>query len=52
MIINVAISEDKRIQEKEVENIEKYQELKREIQRLWSLKKVTVIPIVLGPLAV
>jgi len=34
MIIDVAIPGDKRIHEKEVEKIEKYQELKREIQRL------------------
>ena len=41
---------DKRIEEKEREKIEKYQEFKREIGRLWSLKKVQVIPVVVGAL--
>ena len=35
---------------KEKEKIEKYQNLKREILRLWSLKKIDVIPVVLGAL--
>ena len=34
LIINVAIHGDKRIDEKEKEEIEKYQDIKREIQRL------------------
>ena len=37
---------DCRIREKEIENIEKYQNLKRELKRLWSLKKVKVVPVV------
>ena len=43
-------SGDKRILEKEREKIEKYQGLKREITRLWNLKRIEVIPIVLGAL--
>ena len=49
-IIDIAIPGDKRILEKEREKIEKYQGLKREIRRLWNLKRIEVIPIVLGAL--
>ena len=50
MIIDVAIPEDKRLIDKEKEDIEKHHNLKREIQRLWNLKKIDVIPVVLGAL--
>ena len=46
IIIDVTIRGDKRI-------IDKYHNLKREIQRLWNLKKIDVmIPVVLGLLGV
>ena len=50
VIIDVAIPGDCRIRKKEIENIEKYQNLKRELKRLWSLKKVEVVPVVVGAL--
>ena len=50
IVTDAAIPGDKRIIDKETEKIEKYQNLKREIQRLWNLKKIDVIPVVLGPL--
>ena len=50
IIIDVAIPGDKRIINKEKEKIEKYQNLKREIQWLWNLKKIDVIPVFLGAL--
>ena len=50
VIIDVAIPGDGRIREKEIEKIEKYQNLKRELKRLWSLKKVEVVPVVVGAL--
>jgi len=34
----------------EQEKIEKYQDIKREIQRQWNLRKVIVVPVVLGAL--
>ena len=34
---------DCRIWEKEIEKIEKYQNLKKQLKRLWSLKKVEVV---------
>ena len=49
-IIDVAILGDCRIYEKEIKKIEKYQNLKRELKRLWSLKKVEVVPVVVGAL--
>ena len=50
VIIDVAIPGDCRIREKEIEKIEKYQNLKKELKRLWSLKKVEVVPVVVGAL--
>ena len=49
-IIDVTIPGDCRTHEKEIEKIEKYQNLKRELKRLWSLKKVEVVPVVVGAL--
>ena len=50
VIIDAAIPGDCRIREKEIKKIEKYQNLKRELKRLWSLKKVEVVPVVVGAL--
>ena len=36
--------------EKKSEIVEKYQELKREIKKLWNLRSVDVIPVVVGAL--
>ena len=50
VIIDVALPGDCRIREKEIEKIVKYQNLTEELKRLWSLKKVEVVPVVLGTL--
>ena len=50
VIIDLAIPGDCRIREKEIEKIEKYHNLKRELKRLWWLKKVEVVPVVVGAL--
>ena len=50
IIVDVAIHRDKIIIDKEKEKIEKYQNLKREIQRLCDIKKIDVIPVILGVL--
>ena len=47
---NNAVPADVRVEEKEREKVEKYQDLKREIGRLWNLKKVEVVPVVIGAL--
>ena len=48
-LIDVAIPGDNRINQKEVEKITKYQDLKVEVERLWE-KKATVVPVVIGAL--
>ena len=48
MITDVAISGDKRVCDKEREKIEKFSLPKDETARLWQMKKVVVIPIVVG----
>ena len=48
-IIGVAIPEDRRVRQKEFEKTEKYQNLARELRRMWEVK-TNVIPIVLGAL--
>ena len=49
-IIDIAVPADKRIGEKEKEKVEKYQNLKREITRMWNMRTVQVVPIVVGSL--
>jgi len=41
---------DKRVGEKEIEKVEKHQDLKREIARMWNMRAVQVVPIVVGSL--
>ena len=48
-IIDFAIPGDSRIEEKDKDKIEKYQELGRELQKIWNVK-VKIIPLVLGSL--
>ena len=48
-LIDVAIPGDSRINQKEVEKITKYQDLKVEVERLWE-KKATVVPVMIGAL--
>jgi hypothetical protein len=49
-IIDIAVPADTNISEKEKEKVEKYQDLKMEIKRLWKKKTVKVVPIVVGAL--
>ena len=50
MIIDVAIRSDKRVCDREPEKIEKYSLLKDEIARLWQMKNIVAIPVVVGAL--
>ena len=50
MIIDVAISGDTRACDTEQEKTEKYSLFKDEIARLWQMKKLVVIPVVVGVL--
>ena len=49
-IVDIAIPVDARVCEKEIEKIDKHKPLKDEVARLWNMRKVTVIPIVVGAL--
>ena len=48
VIMNVAIPGHCRIHEKAIEKIKKYPNLKRKLKRIWSSKKLEVVPVVLG----
>ena len=48
-LVDVAISGDSRIRQKEVEKNTKYQDLKIEVERLWE-RKATVVSVVIGAL--
>ena len=50
-IIDFAVPGDSRIEEKEKDKIEKYQDLGRELQKIWNVK-VKIIPLVVGSLGV
>ena len=48
-IIDFAVPGDSRIEEKEKEKIEKYQDLRRKLQKIWNVR-VKIIPLVVGSL--
>ena len=48
-IIDFAVPGDSRIEEKEKDKIEKYQDLGRELKNIWNVK-VKIIPLVIGAL--
>ena len=48
-IIDFTVPGDRRINEKEKENIEKYHDLGRELQKIWNVT-VKIIPLVAGSL--
>ena len=50
VIIDVAIPGDDRVKDKELEKLEKYQLLKDEIAKVWRMRKVIVVPVVMGAL--
>ena len=52
IIVDIASRWDHGVYEKEGENIEKYQDLKREIGRLWGIRHLEVVPVVVGALGV
>ena len=50
VIIDVAIPGDDRAKDKELEKLEKYQLLKDEIAKVWRMRKVIVVPVVIAAL--
>ena len=51
-IVDIASPWDHRVYKKEGEKIDKYQDLKREIGRLWGIRHLEVVPVVVGALGV
>ena len=50
LIEDITVPADRRVEEKEQEKVEKYQDLKREIGRMLEIRKVQVVPVVIGAL--
>ena len=50
VIIDVSIPGDERVKDKELEKLEKYQLLKYEIKKVWRMRKVNVVPVIIGVL--
>ena len=50
LIIDVACPFDIRVKDKEKEEIENYQDLMRELKRIWKLRRITVVPFIIGAL--
>ena len=50
LIIDVACPFDIRVKDKEKEEIENYQDFKRELKRFWKLRRITVVPFIIGAL--
>ena len=50
IILDIASPWDHSVYEKESEKIEKYKDLKREIGRLWGIRHLKVVPVVVGAL--
>ena len=50
LIVDIAVPADRRVEEKEQEKLEKYQDLRREIGRMWEMRKVQAAPVVIGAL--
>ena len=47
LIVDIAVPGDIRVEEKEQEKVEKYQDLKREIGRMWKIRKMQAVPVVI-----
>ena len=47
MVTDTAVPSDSNIKNKEYEKLEKYQGLKKELERMWKVK-AKVIPVVIG----
>ena len=49
-LIDIACPGDIRVESKETQKIETYIDLGIELKRLWKLKKISIIPVVIGAL--
>ena len=51
LLIDIVCPFNTRIVKKENEKIDVYQDLRRELKRLWNFKEVKIIPVIFGALA-
>ena len=49
-VVDVAIPGDDRVKDKELEKLKKYQLLRDGIAKVWRIRKVIVVPVVIGAL--
>ena len=49
-IIDIAVPADVRCSEKKIDKVDKYQDMKREIGRIWQMRSVNVVPVMIGAL--
>ena len=47
-IIDLACPFDARVKKKVLEKVERYEDLKREVRRIWKCKEVEVVPVIIG----
>ena len=50
-VIDIAVPADRHVKDKEIEKIDKYQDLRLEIQQLWNMRTV-VVSVVVGAFGV
>lgn len=50
MNIDAAIPADAKLHNEEIERIEKHQHLKKEVGRIWGMKNIQIMTIVIGAL--
>ena len=50
ILVDVACPFDTRLNGKASEKIEKYQDLKRELQRIWKCQEIIIVPVIIGDL--
>ena len=50
IIIDISVPTDLRVEGKDKEKVEKQQDLKKEIRRLWKLRNIEIVPVVLRTL--
>ena len=50
IIIDIPVPADVIVEEKQKKKVEKHQDLKKEIRRLWNLRNAEIVPVVIGGL--
>ena len=50
IIIDITVPGDSSVSDKEKKKPKKYQDLKREIKKIWNMRSVIVVPVIVGTL--